>query len=109
MDIFGLNIKCQFLTINDSSIESESGKINIVSKETIIFNSNINTSIIEIDTQDIYTVNSHIKSNDYISFKNINTDYNEIDGVVSSKIIYNNNTLMKGENSCEIARFLHQI
>lgn len=86
---FGLDIKTKFLIINNSTIDSVSGKIKVDSKELIIFNSNINTSIIDIETDDIYSINSHIKANNYIALRNINIEDNEIDGIESSVVIYN--------------------
>jgi len=96
LNIVGMNVQTKFLTIDESLIKfrEENGKIKIKAQETIIFNSTINVPIINLDSDDIYNVNSTISS----QFLNItNKNNSELEGINADNFTYNGEVEQKAK------------
>ena len=96
-NIFGLDISTVFLIIDNSlvDIDSEDNKLNISSKETLIFNSTINCPDINIKSDDVYIMASSIMASNTISIENKNVENSEISGIKSPVFIYNGEQIEK--------------
>lgn len=92
-NVFGIDIKTKFLMIEDSFFEltDHNGSINIKAFETIIFNSTINSTTININSDNIYTVFSSITASNEIDITNKNIS--EVEGFESPTLIYNGESI----------------
>jgi len=98
-NIFGLNIITKFLVIDDSimKVSDNSGNIVIDAEETIIFDSKIDSSKIDIKTNDLYIYGSTLLGDDYVSIENKNTNNSEISGIETPLFIYNGEAVEKAK------------
>jgi len=88
-NVFGISINTKFLMIEDSSfrLSAHNGSISINAFETIIFNSSIDSTTININSDDIYTIFSSITASNEIDITNKNNS--EIENIKCATIIYN--------------------
>ena len=92
----GMNINAKFLLIDESLIKfkEENSKIKIKTQEITVFNSTITAPIINLNSDDIYSVNSNISS----QFLNItNKNNSELEGIEADNFTYNGETLEKAK------------
>ena len=98
-NIFGLNINTQFLTIDNSIIKvcDNNGNIAVDAEETIIFDSIIDSSKINLKTNDLYIYSSTILGEACVSIETKNTNNSEIAGIETPLFIYNGETVEKAK------------